>query len=40
MECAPLVLEHDGDVAAGVQVAAGDVDNGPPRDRAPAGLEV
>lgn len=37
---AGLVLEHDGHVAPGVQVAPGDVDYGSPRGRPSTGLQV
>jgi len=39
-EGARLVLEDDGHVAAGVQVAARDVDHGSPGDGPAAGLQV
>lgn len=35
-----LVLEHDGHVAPGVQVATGDVDDGSPGDGPSAGLQA
>ena len=39
-QSARLVFEEDGHIAPGVQVAPGDVDDGPPGNGTPAGLQV